>query len=1095
LALVSDVTVASNTITANDTAGLVIEDGALPLVRYNILFGNGTGVSPSTDVSLEGDFEPANLVENNIGTVNQIDLPPTNLSVDPLFCVNDISECDEPFEDYSLQRTSLCIDGTTFTEPGIDLNSSSRPKGNFWDMGALETSTFRDADDDSLPDSWEETYFGSTDCDTCGADDDYDSDGVSNLQEYREGSNPDNPVYIVITSPATSPHFTDYDSITISGTSVNASSITVSNGIISGLESWSAEVSLADGGNVILVTAEGTVASSQYSDTFTATDTITVIKDSATPTVTVLSPTNEGTYTTTSDFITLGGLANDDTEIESVSWEVVVGDTQNGTASGTNSWTAGPIQLPPVTGEPISITVQVTATDIFGKPGSENIVITRVPGATNVDEDLSDQGSEPSADNPLDVDGDSYLNDDEIACGSDPLNDPGSDLPATPPNYANMTYPSGHEKEGYLWPDCLNPDIDDDGLPNWWEEEYFAGSPTDGAAGADDDSDGLNNLQEYEDGTNPTVAQTIAFSVTVIDTGTGNGLPEFGKTFKVQATWDNQYGQAPAQAVFSLKMTSNYPGRAENDPDPADLAGGGNYPSWYDYHGFDFGLTAAPLASLDDCNSLNCFNQGKVTINDIDDGVVADGIYTAYIHAWDYGGRTKVFVTDPVSGNYLGQIWVPVNSDKNGISSAWNIPVDPTVFDPNADTDAIVFENPGAYTAPLGDNFSHFEEYRGIIRTTPETPPGEHEHLRLNPFRKDLFVRAAGFYGQYSFAYGNAFANAGIDVHDTTSWGHDATDDGSFFVYFGEGTITQITTDISGRYKKVIGSQTNWSNAWPRHEWEFELNGDGVWMPVGYWGDSGTELGLDFEYGQVAPGSYSYRIRKPVPHINVLIIRHDTTGLFGSPDGHIRFVSASPPSQQNPLGTRYWRWATKGYAWCQTTANQASMYGLAVTLEKPLYSYFHDTPYIDGSTWGSSWDPPDTVLNPLSLVEDQTDQLDPIDGVMGDGPNGIWDGDYRLASSDDWTINGDLNPFDINYNGKVELPIATALNDIDSSYEYDLSHVLMHTITHEMAHALAGPSHTNDPYDLMYRYSNNWSRHDRLCDYYRAMLRIHNIMR
>jgi hypothetical protein len=1086
LALVSDVTVASNTITANDTAGLVIEDGALPLVKYNILYGNGTGIDPSTDVLLEGDFEPTNLVENNIGTVNQIDLPPTNLSVDPLFCVSDPVKCADysSSEDYTLQPTSLCIDGTTATEPGIDVNSLSRPKGLSWDLGALETSTFRDVDDDGLPDPWEEEHFGSNDCPICGAEEDFDGDGVSNLQEYQEGSNPNNPVYVAITSPATSPHFTNNASITISGTSVNAGSITVTNGIAYGLESWSADVSLGDGGNVILVTAEGTVASSQYSGTFAATDTITVIKDSAAPTVTVLSPTNEGTYTTTSDFITLSGLANDDTEIESVSWEVVVGDTQNGTANGTNSWTAGPIQLPTVTGEPVSVTVQVTATDIFGKLGSEDIVITRVPGATNVDEDLSDQGSEPSADNPLDVDGDFYLNDDEIACGSDPLNDPGSGLPATPPNYANMTYPSGHEKEGYFWPDCLNPDIDADGLPNWWEEEYFAGSPTDGVAGADDDGDGQNNFEEYQSGTNPTVAQTIAFSVTVIDTGNGNGLPEFGKTFRVDATWIDS-SPAPAQAVFSLKMSSNYPGRAENDPDPADMAGGGNYSPWYDYHGFDFGLTAGPLASLDDCNSVNCFNQGTVTINDIDDGVV-DGIYTAYVHAWDYGGRTKVLVTDPVSGNYLGQIWVPVNSDKNGISSAWNIPVDPTVLDPNADTDTIIFENPGSYTAPLGDDFSHFEEYRGIVRTTSQTPPGEHEHLRLNPFRKDLFVRAAGFYGQYTFAYGNAFAVAGIDVHDTTNWGHDATEDGSFFVYYRQGEIVSISGNV------VNGVDTNWSSAWPRHEWEFKLDGDSneKWAPIRYWENSGNDLTLDFEYGAVPTGSYGYKIRKPVTHINVLIIRHDKTGLLGSPDGRIRFVSASPPSQQNPFGTRYWRWATKGYAWCQTTANQASMYGLAVTLEKPLYSYFYDTPYVDGSTWGSSWDPPDTVLNPLSFVEDQTDQLDPIDGVMGDAPDGNWDGDRRTTD-----FTGTLNPFDINGNDRVELPLATDPYDIDPYYEYTLSHVLMHTITHEMAHALAGPSHTNDPHDLMYRYSNNWSRHDRLCDYYRAMLRIHNITR
>ncbi len=334
VALVSDVTIASNTITANADAGMVIEDGALPMIKYNILYGNGTGTDSYVDVSLQGDFEPTNLVENDIGTVNQIDLPPTNISVDPLFCENSPSECDEPFEDYSLQRTSLLIDGTTATEPGIDVRGSSRPKGDSWDMGAIETSSFRDADSDGLPDPWEDTHFGSTNCDTCGAGDDFDGDGVSNLQEYQEGADPNNPVYVRINSPATSPYFTDTPTITISGMSVNASNITVTNGTTIGVESWIADdVSLADGGNVILVTGTGTVDSKPY----TATDTITVVKDSADPTVNVLSPTNEGTYTTTSQFVTLSGLANDDTQVDFVSWEVVE-TGQTGTAEGSNSW-------------------------------------------------------------------------------------------------------------------------------------------------------------------------------------------------------------------------------------------------------------------------------------------------------------------------------------------------------------------------------------------------------------------------------------------------------------------------------------------------------------------------------------------------------------------------------------------------------------------------------------------------------------------------------------------------------------------------------------------------------------------------------------
>ena len=44
---------------------------------------------------------------------------------------------------------------------------------------------------------------------------------------------------------------------------------------------------------------------------------------------------------------------------------------------------------------------------------------------------------------------------------------------------------------------------------------------------------------------------------------------------------------------------------------------------------------------------------------------------------------------------------------------------------------------------PLGDDFSNFEEYRGIVYTP--TIGGNLTHIRLDPFRKDLFIRAQGF--------------------------------------------------------------------------------------------------------------------------------------------------------------------------------------------------------------------------------------------------------------------------------------------------------------------------------------------------------------
>ena len=74
--------------------------------------------------------------------------------------------------------------------------------------------------------------------------------------------------------------------------------------------------------------------------------------------------------------------------------------------------------------------------------------------------------------------------------------------------------------------------------------------------------------------------------------------------------------------------------------------------------------------------------------------------------------------------------------------------------------------------------------------------------MRLDPFRKDLFIRANGFEDAQGDPYRDAinreailsewveaFLGAGIDVHNTTGWGHDATEDGSFYMYYHQGTI------------------------------------------------------------------------------------------------------------------------------------------------------------------------------------------------------------------------------------------------------------------------------------------------------------------
>ena len=140
-----------------------------------------------------------------------------------------------------------------------------------------------------------------------------------------------------------------------------------------------------------------------------------------------------------------------------------------------------------------------------------------------------------------------------------------------------------------------------------------------------------------------------------------------------------------------------------NDPDPTEMGGNDGYPDWYyngsqnidQFHGPDFGLAATLLNTLADCGSVDCFNQGNVSMPPESPG---GNTYIIYLHAWDFGGRTNLMVTDNEAGNEIGQMWIPEGSHKNGIGGAWDIGKDldgdgardvtvmPSTLDPNADT-------------------------------------------------------------------------------------------------------------------------------------------------------------------------------------------------------------------------------------------------------------------------------------------------------------------------------------------------------------------------------------------------------------------------
>lgn len=96
-------------------------------------------------------------------------------------------------------------------------------------------------------------------------------------------------------------------------------------------------------------------------------------------------------------------------------------------------------------------------------------------------------------------------------------------------------------------------DLDTDGLPDWWELEYFGGIATqDGQA--DSDSDGLSNIDEYGLGTTPALADTdgdglsdgdeVAAGTNPFNVDTdADGMPD---------GWESQNGLNPTDASDTL---------------------------------------------------------------------------------------------------------------------------------------------------------------------------------------------------------------------------------------------------------------------------------------------------------------------------------------------------------------------------------------------------------------------------------------------------------------------------------------------------------------------------------------------------------------
>jgi len=192
-----------NNVLAGNGTGIAVMDGSNALVVNNTLADNGTGIDCYEKSAGQGGGTATvvncilweNDTEVLVDALSSVDVSYSvvkgdsvwpgegNINDDPLFA-------DPASEDFRLTKSSPCVDaGRAEGAPPFDIVGTSRPQGGGFDIGAYESPywTFVDADGDGMSDRWEEYYFGGL---AQESDDDFDDDGMSDLDEYDVGADP-----------------------------------------------------------------------------------------------------------------------------------------------------------------------------------------------------------------------------------------------------------------------------------------------------------------------------------------------------------------------------------------------------------------------------------------------------------------------------------------------------------------------------------------------------------------------------------------------------------------------------------------------------------------------------------------------------------------------------------------------------------------------------------------------------------------------------------------------------------------------------------------------------------------------------------------
>jgi hypothetical protein len=217
-------------------------------------------------------------------------------------------------------------------------------------------------------------YFAVTALDTSGNESGYSIE----VQKAIADGTP--PVVSLSTPTSDGSYVTNSDTLMVTGTASDNVGVTQvvwenssgGSGTASGTSSWSVSaIALVEGLNTLTFTARdaaGNLGSRSLAVTYN-------VPDTAAPTVTLSTPTSDGSYVTDSNTLMVTGTASDNVGVTQVVWENSLGGS--GTASGTSSWSVSAIAL----AEGVN-TLTFTARDAAGNLGSRSLAVTYNPPDT-----------------------------------------------------------------------------------------------------------------------------------------------------------------------------------------------------------------------------------------------------------------------------------------------------------------------------------------------------------------------------------------------------------------------------------------------------------------------------------------------------------------------------------------------------------------------------------------------------------------------------------------------------------------------------------------------------------------------------------------